>query len=88
MNHSKGPTVDPSHRWVTPGINPGESARLERQNLASLDRKITYCLNRTYERLQWQTVENWTTGQILDRMRSRGISEERIQRDFYGRVHR
>lgn len=84
MSRSTGPTTDLSHRWVTPGITREESARRERQNLTSLDRKITYCVNRPHELLHWQVVENWTTGQILDRMRARGISEERIQRDFYG----
>jgi len=83
MSRSKGPTLDLSHRWTTPSVTPLESARLERQNLISLDRKITYCLNRPSEPLYWQMVENWRTGQILDRMRAKGISEERIQRDFY-----
>jgi hypothetical protein len=79
-----GPSVDPTHRYRTPGLTPDAAARRERQNLASLDRKITYCLHRPSERLQWQRVENWTTGQILDGMRARGITEERLQRDFYG----
>lgn len=79
------PSMDPSRRWVTPGISPGDSQRREKENLASLRRKITYSLRRPQERLQWQAVENWTTGQILDHMRERGIAEERIQADFFGR---
>ena len=78
-----GPSADPKHRWVTPHLSPTEAEALRRQNLASLDRKLTYCVNRPAERLQWQRVEGWTTGEILDRMRARGIRETRIQRDFY-----
>jgi hypothetical protein len=85
MSRPTGPSVDPAYRWVTPGLSTEEAARLERQNLASLDRKITYCLSRRSERLHWQRVEGWTTGRILDHMRERGIEDARIQRDFYER---
>jgi hypothetical protein len=47
----------------------------------SLDRKITYCLNRPGERLQYQVVEGWSARQVLDRMRAAGIAEERIQNE-------
>lgn len=80
-----GPSGDPNFRWVTPGISAADAEAKQRQNLGSLKRKTTYCMNRKSERLHWQPVEGWTTGQILDHMRTAGISEARIQRDFYGR---
>lgn len=83
--HPTLPSMDPSHRWITPGISPRDAQRKEKENLTSLRRKITYLVRRPHERLQWQPVENWTTGQILDYMRERGIAEERLQRDFYGK---
>lgn len=52
MSRSTGPTLDLYHRWTAPRVTPQESVRLERQNLISLDRKITYCLNRPSEPFQ------------------------------------
>jgi len=85
MGRKVGPSVDPNFRWVTPRLSPDESKAEQRKNEASLKRKITYCVNRSSEPLQWQWVEGWTTGQVLDQMRRAGISEARIQRDLYGR---
>jgi hypothetical protein len=73
---------DAKHRWVTPGLDGAQAEKLTRQNLASLDRKISYCATRPGERLQFQRVEGWTTEQILGRMRAGGISDARITRDL------
>jgi hypothetical protein len=72
------------HRWRQPGLTPSEAERLQRQNIASLDRKITYCLNRPGEPLQYQRVEGWSAREVLDRMRAAGITEDRIRRDLVG----
>ena len=76
--------VNLDHRFMQPGLSPTEADRLQCQNIASLDRKITYCLNRPGEPLQYQVVEGWSARQVLDRMRAAGIAEERIQRDLVG----
>lgn len=72
------------HRWRQPGLALREAEKLQRQNIASLDRKITYCLNRPGEPLQYQRVEGWSAREVLDRMRAAGITEARIQRDLLG----
>lgn len=70
------------HRWETPGLTPGESSRRQRGNIGSLRRKITYCIKRPDTKLQFQTVESWTTGRILGYMEGRGIDRARIERDL------
>lgn len=54
MAPTVGPSVDPTFRWTTPGLSADEAAAKQRQNLASPDRKITYCVNRPSEPLHWR----------------------------------
>lgn len=68
---------------ITPGLSDAQRSDLQRQNLASLDRKITYCLGRPANRLQYQPVEGWSAQQVLDHMKERGISQTRIDRSFF-----
>jgi hypothetical protein len=77
------PHPDPNFRYHTPAISAEEAAERQRQNLASLNRKITYCLGRPAERLQWQPVEGWCVREIIDHMRERGIAEARIEGDLF-----
>jgi len=72
-----------SHLWETPTMSDEARSRLQRQNLASLERKITYCLKRPDEKLHFQRVENWTTGQIRAHMVHRGITLERISKNLH-----
>ena len=74
--------LDETYRWTTPGLAPADRDVLARQNLASLDRKISYCLARPDERVQFQRVEGWTTGRILGYMQGRGLLAERIAEDL------
>ena len=80
MNDSR--LSDESYRWTTPGLSPAEKDALARQNLASLDRKITYCLERPDERVQFQRVEGWTTGRIIGYMQGRGLDPVRVAADL------
>lgn len=72
-----------TYLWETPAMTEGRRQELEKQNLGSLNRKITYCLNRPDEKLQFQRVEGWTTGEILAHMKARGISQERIDKSLH-----
>jgi hypothetical protein len=81
--HSNSIPTKLDHRWTQPGLTPAEAAELQHQNIASLDRKITYYLSRPGVRLHFQRVEGWSAGQVLDRMRAAGIAESRIE-DYLG----
>ena len=70
------------HRWKKPGLTSREAAALQAQNIASLNRKVTFCLNRPAQRLQYQAVEGWSAREVLEHMRERGISQRRIERDL------
>lgn len=72
-----------SDLWETPGMDAERRKELEKQNLGSLKRKITYCLKRPDEKVQFQRVEGWTTGEILAHMKARGISQERIDKSLH-----
>ena len=71
-----------SYVWQTPGLDATKQVAVRDRNLASLDRKITYCVNRPQESVQFQRVEGWTTGQIIARMCERGLDRTRIDRDL------
>ena len=72
-------------RYLISGLSPETAAARQRQNVASLDRKITFCLRRPGERLHWQRVEGWTPEQVVvARMRAAGIPAARITRDLRG----
>ena len=69
--------------WQTPHLTEELRRKKQAQNKASLDRKITYCLRRPNEKLQFQSVEGWTSGQILAYMQERGIPRERILKNLH-----
>jgi hypothetical protein len=71
------------HLWTQPGMPADKRAELTKQNLASLNRKITYCLKRPDVKLYFQEVEGWTSAQILEYMESRGITRERILKNLH-----
>lgn len=76
------PPANLDHVWHTPGLTTAEAEQRQRENLASLRRKITYCLNRSGEPLHYQRVEGWSARQVLELMEEKGISRVRIERDF------
>jgi hypothetical protein len=78
---------DESYLWNTPGLDAAAQAALEAQNLGSLRRKITFCLERPEERVQFQRVEGWTTGHVIGYMRGSGLPLERIRRDLAGSTY-
>lgn len=73
--------TDDSYLWREPGLTSAQRDEREAQNLASLRRKITYCLARPDEPIQFQDVEGWTTGHIIGYMRGMGLPIERVRRD-------
>ena len=73
---------DEAYLWDTPNIGEVERAATEAENLASLRRKVTYCLQRPQERIQFQRVEGWTTGHIIGYMRRLGLPLARIRKDL------
>jgi hypothetical protein len=79
--------ADDSYLWVTPHLADAERAAREAQNLASLRRKVTYCLARPEVPVQFQHVEGWTTGHIVGYMRGLGLSIARIRRDLAAAVY-
>ncbi len=79
-----GPWTDEGHVWATDGLSEDERNERERENLASLRRKVTYCASRPEEKVQFQRVEGWSTGRILGYMEGQGIGRERIERDLPG----
>ncbi len=66
----------------TPHLTDADAEAKRAANLASLKRKITYCLNRPSEPLQYQQVESWSARQVLGHMQQSGIPTERIRRSF------
>ena len=74
--------INEEFRWTTPGLNDSERQALAAQNQASLERKITFCLSRPDERVQFQQVEGWTTGRIIGYMHGRGLPLDRILADL------
>lgn len=76
------PWRDDGHVWRTEGLSDDKRAEAEKENLASLRRKVTYCLNRPEERVQFQRVEGWSTGRILGYMEGLGLGRARIERDL------
>ena len=79
---------DETYRCTTPGLDAPVRDAPARQNLASLDRKVTYCLERPNERIQFQRVEGWTTGRIIGYMQGRGLDPVRIGADLARAEHR
>lgn len=82
MNRPLNPWDEDDYRWHTPGISDTARVVAERENLASLRRKITYCLRRPNSKLYFQRVEGWTTRQILAYMEDNGIPRERILKNL------
>lgn len=72
-----------TYLWETPAMTAERRQELQKKNLRSLKGKTTYCLNRPDEKVQFQRVEGWTTGEILAYMRARGISQERIEKSLH-----
>ncbi|HUF76431.1 MAG TPA: hypothetical protein VMM35_09135 [Longimicrobiales bacterium] len=72
-----------TYLWETPAMTEERRQKLQKQNLRSLKGKITYCLNRPDEKVQFQRVEGWTTGEILAHMRAGGITQERIDKSLH-----
>jgi hypothetical protein len=75
---------DETYLWRSQGLTDVQRWEREKSDLAALRRKITYCLSRPDERIQFQHVEGWTTGHIIGYMRGRGLDIERIRRSLAG----
>lgn len=76
------PPANLDHVWNTPGLSSAAANEKRVSNLASLKRKISYCLGRPGEPLQYQSVEGWSGRQVLEFMQSSGIPTERIKMSF------
>lgn len=76
------PPQNLDHVWITSGLSASTAEKKRAGNLASLKRKVTYCLSRPSEPLQYQSVEGWSARQVLDFMRAAGVPAERIKRGF------
>ena len=70
---------DETYLWRSQTLTDLERLEREKSDLAALRRKITYCLNRQDEHVQFQHVEGWTTGHIIGYMRGRGLGIERMR---------
>lgn len=77
------PPANLTHVWRTAGIDPEHALAKQKNNFASLRRKITYCKARPSEPLHYQCVEGWSAQQVIDCMLSAGISKARINKDFF-----
>ena len=64
-------------------LSRSDAAKAQKQNVASLKRKITY--HRNGRALQYQCVEGWTGRQVLEFMIAGGVTRAAIERAF--RVH-